>query len=92
MSAAAKREIRALRKKPDSEVDFSDIPFQDPSDPKIALKWANAVIGKHYRPIKTVVSVRVDNDVLAWLKSKGEGHLTRINAILRSAMLADLER
>ena len=90
ISAAAKREVRALKKKPDSEVDFSDIPLQDPNDPKIALKWANAVVGKHYRPIKTAVSLRIDNDVLDWLKSKGEGHLTRVNQILRDAMMSDL--
>jgi uncharacterized protein (DUF4415 family) len=27
--------------------------------------------------------------VLAWLKSKGEGHLTRINDILRNIMEAE---
>lgn len=51
--------------------------------------WDGAKIGKYYRPLKTAVSVRVDNDVLEWLKSKGEGHLTRINEILREQMLAD---
>ena len=30
---------------------------------------------------KVVVSVRLDPQVLAWLRSKGEGHLTRINLI-----------
>jgi uncharacterized protein (DUF4415 family) len=33
--------------------------------------------------------VRIDNDVLAWLRSKGEGHLSRINAILRERMEAE---
>ena len=51
--------------------------------------WAKGAIGKHYRPIKTAVSIRVDNDVLAWLKSQGEGYLTRANDILRRAMLED---
>jgi uncharacterized protein (DUF4415 family) len=54
--------------------------------------WANAVIGKYYRPIKTAVSVRIDNDVIAWLKSKGDGHLTRINSILRKQMEHELSR
>ncbi|MGB3632002.1 MAG: BrnA antitoxin family protein, partial [Terracidiphilus sp.] len=31
---------------------------------------------------KVAVSVRLDPLVLDWLKSKGEGHLTRINDIL----------
>jgi uncharacterized protein (DUF4415 family) len=48
--------------------------------------WRNAAIGKYYRPLKTPVSVRIDNDVLAWLRSKGEGHISRINGILRERM------
>ena len=48
--------------------------------------WDNAVIGKYYRPLKTQISFRIDNEVLDWLKSKGEGHLSRINEILRESM------
>ena len=48
--------------------------------------WANAAIGKYYRPLKTQVSVRIDNEVLDWLKSQGGGHLSRINEILRDRM------
>ena len=54
--------------------------------------WANAEIGKYYRPVKTQISFRIDNEVLDWLKSKGEGHLTRINEILRERMAAELGR
>ncbi len=54
--------------------------------------WVGALIGGNfYRPLKTAVSLRIDNDVLAWLKSFGEGHLTRINTILRERMLEDLK-
>jgi uncharacterized protein (DUF4415 family) len=35
--------------------------------------------------------VRLDSDVLRWLKSKGKGYQTRINAILRDAMLKELK-
>ena len=52
--------------------------------------WANASIGKYYRPVKTQVSLRIDNEILDWLKSKGEGHLTRINDILRMQMMAEV--
>jgi uncharacterized protein (DUF4415 family) len=48
--------------------------------------WSNAVIGKYYRPVKTQISFRIDNEVLDWLKSQGEGHLSRINEILRERM------
>ena len=47
---------------------------------------SDAVIGKFYRPKKTVVTIRLDSDVLAWLKSGGEGYQTRINAYLRQRM------
>jgi uncharacterized protein (DUF4415 family) len=59
----------------------------DPDAPVLPPEaWANGVIGKYYRPVKTQISVRIDNEVLDWLKSKGEGHLTRINEILRKRM------
>jgi uncharacterized protein (DUF4415 family) len=51
--------------------------------------WAGASIGKYYRPLKTQISLRIDNEVLDWLKSKGEGHLTRINEILRERMASE---
>jgi uncharacterized protein (DUF4415 family) len=44
------------------------------------------VIGKYYRPLKTQISFQIDNEVLDWLKSKGAGHLSRINQILRECM------
>jgi uncharacterized protein (DUF4415 family) len=59
----------------------------DPDAPTLPPDmWENAVIGKYYRPIKTQITFRIDSDVLAWLKSKGEGHLSRINSILRERM------
>ncbi len=51
--------------------------------------WTHATVGKYYRPIKTQVSFRIDNEILDWLKSKGEGHLVRINEILRERMSAE---
>ena len=48
--------------------------------------WSNAVIGKYYRPLKTQISFRIENEVLDWLKSKSHGHLSRINEILRERM------
>jgi uncharacterized protein (DUF4415 family) len=63
----------------------------DSEAPTLPLeKWERGEIGKFYRPLKTAVSVRIDNDVLAWLK--GEGHIGRINDILRREMLANRKR
>jgi uncharacterized protein (DUF4415 family) len=45
--------------------------------------------GKFYRPVKKQITARVDADVLAWLKSQGKGYQSRMNAILRDAMLGN---
>lgn len=59
----------------------------DPDAPQLPPEyWNKALIGKYYRPVKTQISFRIDNEVLDWLKSKGEGHLSRINEILRERM------
>lgn len=72
------RELPALTVLRDADIDTSDIPE--------ITDWRNAVVGKFYRPIKEPVTVRLDADVVAWLKSSGPGYQTRINSILRSAM------
>jgi uncharacterized protein (DUF4415 family) len=66
----------------DSDINFDDIPRL--TDEQLA----QMVRLRDVRP-KVPVSVRLDPGVLAWLKSKGEGHLTRINDILRNIMEAE---
>lgn len=73
--------LSVLAKLPDSGIDYSDIP---PLDDDF---WKNAVRNPFYKPTKQVTTVRVDSDVLLWLKGQGKGYQTRINAILREAML-----
>jgi len=41
----------------------------------------------NYKPIKKTVNVRLDADIIEWLQSAGRGYQTRMNAILREAML-----
>ena len=41
----------------------------------------------NYKPIKKTVNVRLDADVIEWLQSTGRGYQTRMNSILRDAML-----
>ena len=66
----------------DSDINYDDIP-------KLTAKQlAQMVRIRDVRP-KVPVSVRLDPRVLEWLRSKGGGHLTRINDILRSVMEAD---
>ncbi len=45
-----------------------------------------------YRPLKTAVSLRLDRDVIAWLKAQGTGYQTRLNSILCQAMEEDLAK
>jgi uncharacterized protein (DUF4415 family) len=65
---------------PDAGIDTSDIP------PLGADFFRNAVRNPFYRPVKQSTTVRIDADVLAWLKAQGPGYQTRINALLREAM------
>ena len=68
----------------DEDFDLSDIPEQTD-------EWfARAVRGKFYRPIKKIVSIRLDKDVLAFYRSQGAGYQTRIDDTLRAAMQAAL--
>ncbi len=46
---------------------------------------------RFYRPVKEAVSLRLDADVLAWLKKDGAGYQTRVNKMLRERMVAELE-
>jgi uncharacterized protein (DUF4415 family) len=80
MNKAAKGRSRmiALVHKKDRDIDLSDIPE--------VTDWSKAVVGKFYRPIKKSLTIRLDADVLAWLKRQGRGYQTRINRILREAM------
>ena len=72
------KELRALAALPDEKIDLSDTPE--------VKDWSRAVVGKFYRPIKKPLTIRLDADVLAWLKAGGRGYQTRINKLLRSAM------
>nr|WP_012268406.1 BrnA antitoxin family protein [Acinetobacter venetianus]ABC47666.1 putative cytoplasmic protein [Acinetobacter venetianus] len=69
---------------PDELLDLSDIPE--------ITDWSNAIRhGQFYRPVKQQTSIRLDADVLAWFKAQGKGYQTRINEILRDAMLKELK-
>jgi len=74
-----KRDIRAITTKRDEDIDFSDVPP--------VCNWSGAEIGKFYRPAKKPVTMRLDSDVIAWLKADGRGYQTKANWLLRQAML-----
>jgi uncharacterized protein (DUF4415 family) len=69
---------------PDDHLDLSDMPE--------ITDWSNAVLhNQNYRPVKQQTSIRLDADVLAWFKAQGKGYQTRMNEILRDAMLKELK-
>ena len=78
-------ELEALKNRPESEIATSDIPELTDA------MWKNAVRGRFYRPVKQAVSLRLDADVIAWLKKDGQGYQTRANQMLRERMLKELE-
>ena len=52
--------------------------------------WKNVVRNPLYKPTKLHATIRIDADVVMWLKSQGKGYQTRLNTILRQAMLDEL--
>ncbi len=83
LSARQKAEVERLRLLKDHDINLTDIPELDKSF------WKNARHKSMFKVMKVSTTVRLDADVIAWLKSYGKGYQTRINAILRSAMLDD---
>lgn len=86
LPAARKRRLTKLARQPNSQIDLSDIP-------ELTAKfWQNAVRNPFYRPVKRQLTLRLDADVIAWLRRQGKGYQTRANALLREAMLRALRR
>jgi uncharacterized protein (DUF4415 family) len=81
-----KRRLGKLSHQSDDEIDTTDVP-------ELTEKFLqNAVRNPFYRPVKQQLTLRLDADVIAWLRRQGKGYLTRANALLREAMLDDLNR
>src|SRR5580658_5939646 len=78
LAAARKRDIATIAAKTDATIDFSDM--------SEVVDWSGAEIGRFYRPTKRPVTIRLDDDVIDWLKSYGRGYQTKANLLLRHAM------
>jgi uncharacterized protein (DUF4415 family) len=76
------RQLEALTGEPDT----SDIPETS------AEAWKTAQRGLFFKPRKEPVSLRLDMDVLDWLRRKGPGYQTEINSILRRQMEAEISK
>ena len=74
-----RRELKQVAELPDSQIDYSDAPEGTPGASDIQ-------IGRFYRPVKQLVSIRVDADVLAWFRGQGKKYQTYMNEVLRREM------
>jgi uncharacterized protein (DUF4415 family) len=71
------RRVDALR---DREIDLSETPEITPE------LFAQAVVRKGLKPIprKMQLTLRLDDDVVAWFRGQGKGYQTQINAVLKA--------
>jgi uncharacterized protein (DUF4415 family) len=74
-----RRDLQRLAARPDSQIDFSDAPEGSP-------RASDVEVGRFYRPIKQLVSLRVDADVLSWFRGQGKKYQTYMNEVLRREM------
>jgi uncharacterized protein (DUF4415 family) len=84
-SRKSRTNLARLRKRVDSSiVRDSDAPEWTPE------LFAKAVARRALKPVpkKTLLSLRVDSDVIAWFRSQGPGYQSRMNALLRAYMEA----
>src|SRR4051794_3120532 len=69
------RQVTALATMRDAAIDTTDIPE--------ILDCSEAVRGRFYRPVKQVITIRLDADVVAWFKSHDRNYQTAVNRVLR---------
>jgi uncharacterized protein (DUF4415 family) len=83
-------EIEAVRRISEAQGRGEELPEEEYEDiPRLTDEQLAHMVRLRNVRKKVPVSVRLDPRVLEWLKSKGEGHLTRINDILTNLMEAE---
>lgn len=82
MRPELEEELKALVAAGDAEIKLDDI--EEVAD------WSSALRGRFYRPRKKAISLRLDMDVLEWLKAQPGPYTTRINELCRSEMLGQV--
>ena len=80
LTEAQKSQLTLLTGQPDT----SDIPEAP------AANWQQA--GRFFRPRKEAISLRLDADLLDWLRRRDGRYQTAINRILREKMEAETSR
>jgi uncharacterized protein (DUF4415 family) len=82
--------MQAMRRASTARAAGLDLPEKEYEDiPRLTPDQLARMVRLRGPRRKQAVSVRLDPKVLDWIKSKGEGHLTRINDILTNLMEAE---
>ncbi len=74
-----RRQLGALARADEAEVDTADIPE--------VLDWSLAERGRFYRPVKQIVTIRLDTDIIAWFRARDRKYQTAVNRALREYMM-----
>ena len=83
-------EIEAVRSASEAQAAGRDLPVKEYKDiPRLTEEQLAHMVRLRGGKRKVAVSVRLDPQVLHWLRGKGQGHLTRINDILANLMEAE---
>lgn len=80
LKTTSKKRLKELAARPDSEIDYSDIPELDE-------EWFKNAKPIYPKP-KHLLSIRLDDEVYHWFKQQGRGYQSHINAILKSYVQA----
>ena len=80
ISSKSRTDLDRVDKIKDNDIDFSDNPEVTPE------MFAKSIVRKGLKTVKrkTQVTLRIDEDVLAWFKKQGTGYQTRINSLLKA--------
>jgi uncharacterized protein (DUF4415 family) len=80
ISHKSQTDLDRVDKIKDKDIDFSDNPEVTPE------MFAKSIVRKGLKAVKrkTQVTLRIDEDVLAWFKKQGTGYQTRINSLLKA--------
>ncbi len=84
-SRKSRTDVKRLKSMKDSDILIDrDAPEWTPE------MFARAIVRRGLRPVprKSLLSLRIDADVLAWFRAQGRGYQSRMNALLRAFMEA----
>ena len=84
-SRKSKTDIKRLK-----SMKETDIVIDTDAPPGTPEMFARAIVRKGLKPVprKSLLSLRIDSDVLEWFRAKGRGYQSRMNALLRAYMEA----